>query len=174
MGFMLTAATAVSAMIAGQKIATRRGLDPAKRPSFRTRGQYLRRGATLGAIANFSLTYGIWILIASFSVASGSITAERAALLALGPAAFFAPAGAVIGLVFGWVWHKLDSVRRANHSEQTEPMTDTDAAEPAPGAIPHFSTYGHQLPADLGLPFTQNTTGDELWDQFYMTQTRGA
>jgi hypothetical protein len=170
---MLTAATAASATLAGLKIAKRRGLDPAKRPSFRTRGRYLRRSAALGALANFTLTYVLWILIGSFSVSSGSMTPERVALLALGPAVFFAPAGAAVGIVCGWVWYKLDSVRRANHAEHLEEAATPAAREPTTTAIPHFSTYGHALPADLGMPITQNTTGDSLWDDFYMAEARG-
>jgi hypothetical protein len=167
-GFLLTAVAAIGAAITGWKIANRRGLDPTRRPSFGTRGQYLRRCALLGAVGNFALTYGIWVLMGTFSIADGTQTAQAIALLALAPATFFAPAGAVAGLMYGWVWHKLDAVRRNNHQEQiaTAPTTLT----PPASGIPNF--HDLTIPADIAVPRIQNTTGDSFWDDFYKAETK--
>jgi hypothetical protein len=172
-GFLLTAVTAIGAAITGWKIANRRGQDPIKRPSFSTRGKYLRRCALLGAIGNFALTYGIWVLIGSFSIADGTQTGSSIALLALAPAAFFAPAGAVAGLMCGWAWHKLDVVRRNNHPEQAaiSPEHQARQADQSHSDIPEFSSL--TFPADIGVPRIQNTTGDSVWDDFYKAEAKG-
>lgn len=173
MGFLLTLATAIGGPIAGWKIAKRRGANPATLPTFRTRKQYLRRAALLGAIANFVVTVSLWSLIGTFSIANGSRTIIEVALIATAAGAFFAPIGALGGAVCGWVWYHLDSVRRKNHAT---PQEDSPAAPTGvtmqQHAIPPFNSA--HFPSDLGAARLPNSTGDELWDDFHNTQPPAA
>lgn len=168
MGFLLTIAATLSAPFAGWKIAKRRGANPATIPTFQTKKQYVRRAAALGALANFVVTLGLWMLVGLFSIANGSRTLLEVALIAAAAGLFFAPIGAIGGAIGGWVWYHLDSVRRANQAAASQPST-TAAQAPAPKhSIPPFDSSS--IPSTLGAARVQNSTGDELWDDFHNTQ----
>lgn len=155
----------------GWTTAKRRGQDPSAKPKFTRAGQYIWRCVWVLALSSAVLAAGLWLILTLIPLTNGTVSATdvlASTTLVAGLGMVF---GAFHGIFVGLIYWCLDSVRRANQSDEatvTPPTSQLPTVMPAPES----SWAGLMLPPDVAIAPKQPrpTTGDSLWDDFHRTQ----
>lgn len=155
----------------GWSTAKRRGQDPSAKPKFTRASQYIWRCVWAFSLASAVLAAGLWLIVTLIPLTNGTISLPdvlASTTLVAGLGVVF---GAFHGIFAGVIYWCLDSVRRANQSDDATVALPT-VPLPKVSPAPETSWAGLMLPPDVAIAPKQPrpTTGDSLWDEFHRTQ----